>query len=345
MTKSIWRISAAFLLAPVVPCTLLVLLTAAEAGQWNGALFIAASVIVVSIALGLVICLPAYLLLQRFWKVRLIECIAAGICTAILLNIAIYVVAALYLPESDSAADSGGPTRIDGKLTDHGRVVALWGVAWNMLLGASIGFCFWAIALWRGPSEQPAKPVVETKPRDELNADALLIVREPTLCECCSTDTLGPMDLVGPDVHRESECEAVLRTLPKRFGIEPALLMYARDSGTKPTFALVEQSVVGFITLQEHFTSAWEVHCVAIRAEARGQGHGSRLLSHAEAWLIAKGVRYLQVKTVAASSASLAYARTREFYARRGFDPLQVFPTLWDAHNPALQCIKVLRGA
>ena len=172
MTKSIWRISAAFLLAPVVPCTLLVLLTAAEAGQWNGALFIAASMIVVSIALGLVICLPAYLLLQRFWKVRLIECIAAGICTAILLNIAIYVVAALYLPESGSAADSGGPTRIDGKLTDHGRVVALWGVAWNMLLGASIGFCFWAIALWRGPSEQPAKPVVETKPRDELNADA-----------------------------------------------------------------------------------------------------------------------------------------------------------------------------
>ena len=92
--------------------------------------------------------------------------------------------------------------------------------------------------------------------------------------------------------------------------------------------------MVGFITLQEHFTSAWEVHCVAIRAEARGQGHGSRLLSHAEAWLIAKGVRYLQVKTVAASSASLAYAQTREFYARRGFDPLQVFPTFMGRAQP-----------
>ena len=152
------------------------------------------------------------------------------------------------------------------------------------------------------------------------------------------------MDLIGPDVQRESECEAVLRTLPKWFGIEPALLMYARDSATNPTFALIDPSVVGFITLQEHFTTAW-VHCVAVRAEARGQGHGSRLLSRAEDWLVSKGVRYLQVKTVAASSASLAYPQTREFYARRGFDPLEVFPTLWDAHNPALQCIKVLPRA
>ena len=151
------------------------------------------------------------------------------------------------------------------------------------------------------------------------------------------------MDIIGPSVDREKECEAVLRTLPKWFGIEPALRMYARDSATLPTFALVEESaVVGFLTLQEHFASAWEIHCVAIRADARGQGHGSRLLSHAESWLVAKGVRFLQVKTVAATSASLAYAQTREFYARRGFDPLEIFPTLWDAHNPALQCIKVL---
>ena len=151
------------------------------------------------------------------------------------------------------------------------------------------------------------------------------------------------MDIIGPSVDRQSECEAVLRTLPKWFGIEPALRMYVRDSATMPTFALVEENaVLGFLTLQEHFATAWEIHCVAISAQARGQGHGSRLLSHAEAWLIAKGVRYLQVKTVAPASASLAYAQTREFYARRGFVPLEIFPTLWDAHNPALQCIKVL---
>jgi ribosomal protein S18 acetylase RimI-like enzyme len=112
-----------------------------------------------------------------------------------------------------------------------------------------------------------------------------------------------------------------------------------------PTSALVEDSaVIGFLTLKEHFPQAWEIHCVAIDAGARGQGLGSRLLAHAEAWLIARGVMFLQVKTVAATSSSPHYAQTREFYVRRGFTPMEIFPTLWDSHNPALQCVKVLRA-
>ena len=71
------------------------------------------------------------------------------------------------------------------------------------------------------------------------------------------------MDIIGPSLDRESECEAVLRTLPKWFGIEPALRMYARDSAAMPTFALTDEgAVVGFLTLQEHFANAWEIHCV-----------------------------------------------------------------------------------
>ena len=70
--------------------------------------------------------------------------------------------------------------------------------------------------------------------------------REPT--HESASDPLQPppssairtMNVIGPDVRREAECEAVLRTLPAWFGIEPALLMYARDSGTMPTFALVD---------------------------------------------------------------------------------------------------------
>jgi len=154
------------------------------------------------------------------------------------------------------------------------------------------------------------------------------------------------MDIIGPDLHRARDCEAILRTLPMWFGIEHALLMYARDSAVMPTFALSEGSLlIGFLTLREHFPDAWDIHCVAVRADARGHGHGSRLLAHAEAWLLKRGVRFLQVKTVAATSSSEEYAETREFYRRRGFTPIEVFPTLWDAHNPALQSIKVLQGA
>ena len=152
------------------------------------------------------------------------------------------------------------------------------------------------------------------------------------------------MKLLGPEIKRAPDCEAILRSLPTWFGIEDALLMYARDSAEMPTFALEDGSqLVGFLTLQEHFPEAWEIHCVAIRADIRNRGHGTRLLKHAEAWLTERGVRFLQVKTVAATSDSESYAKTREFYFRRGFQPLEVFPTLWDIRNPALQCVKVLQ--
>ena len=153
------------------------------------------------------------------------------------------------------------------------------------------------------------------------------------------------MKIVGPNLKRASECEAVLRTLPMWFGIDHALLMYARESAVLPTFALSDgPALVGFLTLREHFPDAWDIHCIAIRADARGQGHGSRLLAHAEAWLRERAVRFLQVKTVAETSPDPYYAQTREFYRRRGFTPIEIFPTLWDAHNPALQSIKVLNA-
>jgi GNAT superfamily N-acetyltransferase len=153
------------------------------------------------------------------------------------------------------------------------------------------------------------------------------------------------MEIIGPDLDRTVDCEAVLRSLPMWFGIERALLMYVRDTAVMPTFALAEgPNLVGFLTLREHFPEAWDIHCVAVHANTRGQGYGSRLLAHAEAWLLSRGVRFLQVKTVAATSPSKAYAETRRFYDRRGFSPIEVFPTLWDPRNPALQYMKVLNG-
>ncbi len=122
--------------------------------------------------------------------------------------------------------------------------------------------------------------------------------------------------------------------------------MYAADTARLPTFALREGGVVvAFMSLVQHFPESWEVHCVAVHADARNQGHGSALLEHAEQWLAGQGVKYLQVKTVAHTSKSLAYAQTREFYLARGFAPLEIFPLLWAPQNPALQLVKLLHAA
>jgi GNAT superfamily N-acetyltransferase len=151
------------------------------------------------------------------------------------------------------------------------------------------------------------------------------------------------MTLIGPKLDARAACEQVLRSLPMWFGIEEALVMYADDSARLPGFAALEgERIVGFVSLQQHFAQAWEVHCIAVHADARNRGCGRALMALAEAWLIEQGARWLQVKTVAATSPSEAYAQTREFYAHLGFTPLEVFPLLWSPRNPCLQLVKTL---
>jgi GNAT superfamily N-acetyltransferase len=151
------------------------------------------------------------------------------------------------------------------------------------------------------------------------------------------------MQMIGPTLNARTACEAVLRSLPQWFGIEESLLMYADDTLRLPSFAALEgDEIVGFVSLMEHFPQAWEIHCIAVRAASRNAGIGRALVAHTEAWLAAKQVTLLQVKTIAATSPSPAYAQTREFYCRAGFLPLEVFPLLWSPRNPCLQLVKFL---
>ena len=151
------------------------------------------------------------------------------------------------------------------------------------------------------------------------------------------------MKIIGPTLKREQEVEAILRSLPRWFGIEEALTRYVADSAVKPTFAAeIENELAGFVSLTRHFPESWEVHCIAVMAHHRNAGVGSALLDHAERFAQSEGARFLQVKTVAQTSPSTAYAETRKFYEAKGFNPVEIFPELWNPRNPALQLIKVI---
>jgi GNAT superfamily N-acetyltransferase len=153
------------------------------------------------------------------------------------------------------------------------------------------------------------------------------------------------MNIIGPELKRESDVEAILRSLPLWFGIEKALLMYVADSAQKPTFgAEIDGRLAGFITLTRHFPESWDVHCMAVDASHRNAGIGSALLAHAERFVQEQGAKFLQVKTVAHTAPSPEYAQTREFYTAKGFTPLEIFPDLWNARNPALQMVKVVEA-
>ena len=154
------------------------------------------------------------------------------------------------------------------------------------------------------------------------------------------------MSIQGPVFNVSADAERILRTLPMWFGIEESLQEYVLDTKTMPTFIATDRGdTVAFLTVKEHFPQSWEVHCLAVQAQSRSRGIGRALHDHVEQWLAQRGVQFLQVKTIAASSPSPAYAQTRAFYLAVGYAPLEEFPLLWEPRLPVLQLVKALRHA
>ena len=150
------------------------------------------------------------------------------------------------------------------------------------------------------------------------------------------------MRIVGPALDERAQCEEVLRSLPQWFGIEAALLEYAREAEARQNFvARSNGGVVGFVTMHVHNAATLELGCIAIVPAFHGYGVGTRLCATVEAWWAARGGRLIQVKTLGPTKASAAYARTRQFYAARGFLPVEEFANLWPG-NPCLLLVKPL---
>lgn len=170
-----------------------------------------------------------------------------------------------------------------------------------------------------------------------MTDDALALAGLARFCTLVCVTLLGPVSGVA------SACETILRSLPSWFGVEKALLEYARDTATYPTFVAKDgHDIVAFLTVREHFRAAWEVHCIAVHSARRGRGVGRTLHGHVERWLSARGALFLQVKTLAETHPSAEYAETRRFYSRIGYAPLEVFPRLWGPELPVLQLVKML---
>jgi GNAT superfamily N-acetyltransferase len=151
------------------------------------------------------------------------------------------------------------------------------------------------------------------------------------------------MQVERVDTSVSYDCEGILRSLPRWFGIEQALLQYAADADVYPTFVVRDGGrTIAFATIRKHFDQAYEVHCIAVRSSERRRGCGLALLTSAESWASSEGGRFIQVKTLAANHPSPEYGDTRSFYTRAGYIPLEVFPELWSKRNPCLQLVKAL---
>jgi ribosomal protein S18 acetylase RimI-like enzyme len=146
---------------------------------------------------------------------------------------------------------------------------------------------------------------------------------------------------------KASICKDILAELPEWFGIPEATAAYVRDVEALQMFAcMIEDRAVGFIALKVHSPFVAEAYVLGVRRQCHRMGVGRALFAYAEGKLRERRFVYLTVKTVApVEPPNKAYAATRRFYEAIGFLPVEVFPTLWGAHNPCLLMIKSLAGA
>ncbi len=150
------------------------------------------------------------------------------------------------------------------------------------------------------------------------------------------------LEAVAIDRDKSRICRGILESLPDWFGIPEAIDEYCEAVATLPMLgAVAGRSVVGFVALKLHTQGAVEAYVLGVRREWHRQGVGRALFAAAEALALARGARFLTVKTVAPMDPPCPYySQTRRFYEAIGFAPIEVFPTLW--HIPCLLMAKVI---
>lgn len=133
----------------------------------------------------------------------------------------------------------------------------------------------------------------------------------------------------------------ILQELPEWFGIEEATQWYIDDAkASECLVALDENERVGFVTLSNTSEDCVEIVCMGVLPSYHRKGIGKQLMKAAEK-LMTGHYHLIQVKTVDEGHYE-QYDVTNQFYRCCGFKKLEVFPTLWDEHNPCLVWVKSL---
>lgn len=154
---------------------------------------------------------------------------------------------------------------------------------------------------------------------------------------------MSDLQVVLTSENRSEICERILRALPEWFGIESAIVEYAKEA-RHLTFlhAIIGGREAGFLTLTFPTPISAEIHAMAVLKAFHRQGVGSALTRAAELEARKLGARSISVKTLGADHPSPEYRGTREFYLAQGFLPVRELPDEWPSGNPCQLMRKLL---
>lgn len=150
-------------------------------------------------------------------------------------------------------------------------------------------------------------------------------------------------DFVNDPAQKENICRTVLSDLPLWFGISEANEQYANGVRDKQFVAVsLDGKTIGFASIKENNKSTAELYLIGILANYHRAGIGAKLLNYISNVLKQQDFKLLQVKTLDETRESVEYKKTRCFYNKVGFIPLESFDELWGSDNPCLIMVKVL---
>jgi ribosomal protein S18 acetylase RimI-like enzyme len=102
-----------------------------------------------------------------------------------------------------------------------------------------------------------------------------------------------------------------------------------------------DASPAGFVLFAVRPDGA-EMTWLAVARSLHGQGIGTSLCAELETALAARGVRVIEVSTLAETIDYAPYEATRRFYVRRGYRPVRVDVAYWGPENDRLLLRKEL---
>jgi len=148
---------------------------------------------------------------------------------------------------------------------------------------------------------------------------------------------------VKDNTKKSDICYYILKSLPLWFGIPESNNEYCQNVKKHDFYKIGEnEKPIGFISLKENNEYVSEIYVMGILPEYHRKGIGKNLIDFASVLAKTNNKSYLEVKTLAADRESEEYRRTRLFYTKTGFIPIDVLYNEWGLDNPCLIMLKPL---
>ncbi len=138
--------------------------------------------------------------------------------------------------------------------------------------------------------------------------------------------------------------DLVLRQLPEWFGIEEAIVEYIDKSKEMMFFAAYHNNeAVGFLSLKINNEHTSEIYAMGVLKGNHNRGIGRELVERAASYSQKNGYKFLMVKTLGETHPDKNYKKTREFYIKSGFYPLEEIKEIWGEQSPCLLMVRSLK--